>query len=42
LEDDPQEAPPGVVDFMVAIFYIIFGVVAMFAGLFSIFIEKKV
>jgi sodium-coupled neutral amino acid transporter 11 len=41
LEDDPQEAPPGVVDFMVAIFYIIFGVVAMFAGLFSIFIEKK-
>jgi hypothetical protein len=40
LEDDPQEDPPGVVDFMVAIFYIIFGVVAMFAGLFSIFIEK--
>jgi hypothetical protein len=40
LEDDPQEAPPGVVDFMVAIFYIMFGVVAMFAGLFSIFIEK--
>ena len=40
LEDDPQEAPPGVLDFMVAIFYIIFGVVAMFAGLFSIFIKK--
>ena len=37
LEDDPQQEPPGVVDFMIAIFYIIFGVVAMIAGLFSIY-----
>jgi hypothetical protein len=37
LEDDPQQDPPHVTDFIIALFYIIFGVVAMFAGLLSIF-----
>ena len=37
LEDDPQQDPPEVKDFMVALFYIVFGVIAMFAGLLSIF-----
>ena len=37
LEDDPQEIPPGVTDFLVAIFFATFGVVAMVAGLASIF-----
>jgi hypothetical protein len=37
LEDDPQQDPPGVYDFVIAILYIIFGVVAMTAGLFSIY-----
>jgi solute carrier family 38 (sodium-coupled neutral amino acid transporter), member 11 len=37
LEDDPQEIPPGPLDFFIAIFFATFGVVAMVAGLFSIF-----
>ena len=40
LEDDPQQEPPRVVDFMIAIFYVMFGVVALVAGLFSIFEEN--
>ena len=36
LEDDPQQIPPGVWDFAIAIFYIVFGVVAMVAGLVSL------
>jgi len=36
LEDDPQTVPPSVWDFFVAIFYIVFGVVALIAGLASI------
>eukprot|EP00538_Stauroneis_constricta_P006392 CAMPEP_0119548570 /NCGR_PEP_ID=MMETSP1352-20130426/2457_1 /TAXON_ID=265584 /ORGANISM="Stauroneis constricta, Strain CCMP1120" /LENGTH=724 /DNA_ID=CAMNT_0007593879 /DNA_START=287 /DNA_END=2461 /DNA_ORIENTATION=+ len=36
LEDDPQEIPPGVGDFAMAIFYIVFGVLALVAGLLSI------
>jgi hypothetical protein len=38
LEDDPQGNPPSSVDFFIAAFYVIFGVVAMAAGLLSIFI----
>jgi sodium-coupled neutral amino acid transporter 11 len=38
LEDDPQQDPPEVWDFLIALFYIVFGVVAMCAGLFSIFV----
>jgi hypothetical protein len=38
IEDDPQQDPPSVWDFMVAIFYVVFGVIAMAAGLLSIFI----
>jgi sodium-coupled neutral amino acid transporter 11 len=37
LEDDPQQDPPRVFDFVTAIFYVIFGVVALVAGLVSIF-----
>ena len=40
LEDDPQEVPPGIYDFLVAIFFILFGVVAMVAGFVSIVKEK--
>lgn len=40
LEDDPQHVPPGVCDFVVAIFYIIFGLLAMVAGLISIFEDE--
>jgi hypothetical protein len=40
LEDDPQQELPGVRDFVIAIFYLVFGVVAMVAGLVSIFDEK--
>jgi sodium-coupled neutral amino acid transporter 11 len=36
LEPDPQEQPPGWSDFCVAIFFITFGIVALFAGLFSL------
>ena len=38
IEDDPQGDPPTVLDFIVAISYIVFGAVAMFAGLASIFL----
>jgi sodium-coupled neutral amino acid transporter 11 len=41
LEDDPQQDPPRLFDFVIAIFYVIFGVVALVAGLFSIFVEEK-
>jgi sodium-coupled neutral amino acid transporter 11 len=37
IEDDPQGDPPGVLDFLVAISYVLFGLVAMIAGLMSIF-----
>jgi hypothetical protein len=37
LEPDPQERPPSWVDFGVAIFYIIFGCIALTAGLYSLF-----
>jgi hypothetical protein len=37
IEDDPQGDPPKPLDFAIAIFYIIFGIIAMFAGLVSIF-----
>lgn len=36
IEEDPQDAPPGVLDFALAIFYIILGTVALVAGLVSI------
>jgi len=36
-EDDPQDNPPSVVDFVVAICYVLFGVVAAIAGLYSSF-----
>jgi len=37
IEDDPQGDPPTPLDFAIAIFYIIFGIIAMIAGLYSIF-----
>mmetsp|Transcript_37842 Transcript_37842/g.91772 ORF Transcript_37842/g.91772 Transcript_37842/m.91772 type:complete len:648 (-) Transcript_37842:342-2285(-) len=40
LEDDPQQIPPGVSDFAVAIFYMVFGLLAMIAGVVSIFQEE--
>ena len=39
IEDDPQGDPPGIIDFVVAISYIILGMVAMVAGLTSIFLK---
>jgi sodium-coupled neutral amino acid transporter 11 len=36
IEEDPQDAPPEVLDFALAIFYIVLGTVALFAGLVSI------
>lgn len=36
LEPDPQEKPPAWLDFFIAVFYICFGVVALFAGLVSL------
>mmetsp|Transcript_5944 Transcript_5944/g.14759 ORF Transcript_5944/g.14759 Transcript_5944/m.14759 type:complete len:303 (+) Transcript_5944:675-1583(+) len=36
IEEDPQGEPPGVLDFAVAMFYVLFGLVAMIAGLGSI------
>jgi hypothetical protein len=38
IEDDPQQNPPSTADFVIAIFYVVFGVVAMAAGLLSIFL----
>lgn len=38
IEEDPQQDPPSIRDFVIAIFYILFGVIAMAAGLVSIFI----
>jgi hypothetical protein len=40
IEDDPQQDPPCSTDFIIAIFYVVFGVVAMAAGLISIFIKN--
>ena len=37
LEDDPQQVPPAVSDFAVAIFFMMFGVLALVAGIVSIF-----
>lgn len=36
LEDDPQQDPPNMLDFAIAIVYIVFGFVAMVAGLLSL------
>eukprot|EP00934_Nitzschia_sp_Nitz4_P004286 Nitzschia sp. Nitz4//scaffold34_size148208//46360//50283//NITZ4_002973-RA/size148208-processed-gene-0.38-mRNA-1//-1//CDS//3329548774//4276//frame0 len=41
LEDDPQQVPPSMFDFFLAILYIIFGIVAMVAGIVSIFLESQ-
>jgi hypothetical protein len=38
LEEDPQGNPPSSVNFCIAAFYVIFGIIAMAAGLLSIFI----
>ena len=38
IEDDPQQEPPSAWDFIIAIFYAVFGVIAMAAGLLSIFV----
>jgi hypothetical protein len=40
LEDDPQQDLPGRLDFLIAIFYIIFGFVAMVAGLVSLYFAQ--
>lgn len=40
LEKDPQKTPPTVLDFLIAIFFMLFGIVAMCAGLVSIAMEK--
>mmetsp|Transcript_21496 Transcript_21496/g.45306 ORF Transcript_21496/g.45306 Transcript_21496/m.45306 type:complete len:771 (+) Transcript_21496:182-2494(+) len=37
IEDDPQGDPPEVLDFVIAISYVVFGVIAMIVGLVSIF-----
>jgi solute carrier family 38 (sodium-coupled neutral amino acid transporter), member 11 len=37
LEADPQEEPPSWLDFYVAIFFILLGLVALFAGIYSLF-----
>lgn len=36
LEADPQENPPAWIDFFIAIFYVCFGILALFAGLISL------
>ncbi|CAJ1954658.1 unnamed protein product [Cylindrotheca closterium] len=41
LEDDPQQIPPGVSDFVIAILYILFGILALVAGVVSIFQEES-
>ncbi len=38
IEDDPQGDPPNISDFVMAISYVILGIIAMFAGLASIFL----
>ena len=38
LEDDPQQDLPSKLDFLVAIFFILFGFVAMVAGLVSLYL----
>lgn len=38
-ERDPQDQPPAGVDFFIAIFYVCFGCVALFAGLYSLSLE---
>lgn len=38
-EEDPQHDPPTILDFVIAIGYIIFGVIALSAGLLSIYTE---
>uniref|UniRef100_A0A7S3P8R7 Amino acid transporter transmembrane domain-containing protein n=1 Tax=Amphora coffeiformis TaxID=265554 RepID=A0A7S3P8R7_9STRA len=37
VEPDPQEKPPVWLDYFVAVFYVCFGVLALFAGLISLF-----
>jgi len=36
-EEDPQGEPPGILDFAIAIFYVLFGLTAFVAGLSSVF-----
>lgn len=38
LEADPQEQPPSCIDFLIAVLFILLGLVALFAGLYSLFI----
>jgi hypothetical protein len=40
-EKDPQKAPPTVTDFLIAVFFMIFGVVALFAGLVCIAVKAS-
>jgi solute carrier family 38 (sodium-coupled neutral amino acid transporter), member 11 len=40
MEKDPQESPPSWFDFYIAIFYMLFGILAVVAGLLSIAAEK--
>ena len=41
IEKDPQKAPPTALDFLMAVFFILFGVVALFAGLVSIGLKAE-
>lgn len=41
VETDPQEEAPSWYDFFVAIFFILFGALAFFAGIFSLFISEE-
>lgn len=41
VEPDPQEAPPSWYDFVVAIFFILFGCLAMVAGILSLFVSNE-
>jgi len=38
-EDDPQDHPPSALDFVTAVFFIIFGTIAASAGLFSVLMQ---
>jgi sodium-coupled neutral amino acid transporter 11 len=41
IEADPQDVPPGAKDFALAIFYILFGFMALVVGILSLFVEKE-
>jgi hypothetical protein len=40
MEADPQQEPPQWSDFILAIGYILLGLLAMFASIYSIFVSK--